>query len=506
MTKNLSRLVLAGLFGLATVIGAVSCSQTESAGLEVPTFYDDSLTTQARPLIGEGYDLLDNDDIAGALAKFAEIETLIPSGLVGPYHSACAYARSGDKEAAFESLTQLVNNGYDHPSNLEGDSDLDPLREDPRMDQVIEQARQNYETGSAVFAAGMPDYDEAPMSFATEKELDEWSSQQSRRLGRHSRYWTSVGNKVARIDFAARKLSATRELKADDPEFDYGLERVRSVAGLGSFYFPGWGALSDLVVHEVDRYQETSPDPEGAAEANYRAGLALSLKYAKDDPNLTEGLRQAGSILAKVPEDAAFCGAAQALIVINKLQVADADTTALGNELRTIVEKNPGENYDLFRIISTQLSNGAASYFWPIELGMNDLDGQTITLEEYRGKALLIDFWAIWCPPCRAELPNLVQVYEEYHPKGFEIVSISLDYSDKTTPERYVEWTDSASMNWRHSYEGADWDTDAVKRYFVSGIPAPFLVGSDGSLVAWGEDCRGENLAKSVEKALQGSI
>jgi len=133
---------------------------------------------------------------------------------------------------------------------------------------------------------------------------------------------------------------------------------------------------------------------------------------------------------------------------------------------------------------------------------MTDLEEKTITLDEYKGKALLIDFWATWCPPCRAELPNMVKVYNEYHSRGLEIVSISLDYTDRITPEAYRDWIDSAGMNWRHSYSGDAWSTESVKRYYVGSIPAPFLVGPDGSLVAWGEDLRGEDLAGSVEKAL----
>ena len=104
-----------------------------------------------------------------------------------------------------------------------------------------------------------------------------------------------------------------------------------------------------------------------------------------------------------------------------------------------------------------------------------------------------------------AELPNVVQAYKDYHPKGFEIVSISLDYIDRVDKDAYTKWIDEHEMNWRHTYDGTGWATPLVKDYFVSGIPAAFLVGPDGSLIATGDECRGENLAKNIEKAL-GSI
>lgn len=131
-----------------------------------------------------------------------------------------------------------------------------------------------------------------------------------------------------------------------------------------------------------------------------------------------------------------------------------------------------------------------------------DFDGALAKLADYRGKVLLIDFWATWCPPCRAELPGLIETYKKLHPRGFEVLSISLDRPDDTTVDDYRAWIGEHEMTWRHVYDGDAWDSPLVKRFFVGSIPSPFLVGADGSLVAWGEDCRGENLAPTVEKAL----
>jgi len=166
-----------------------------------------------------------------------------------------------------------------------------------------------------------------------------------------------------------------------------------------------------------------------------------------------------------------------------------------------VIEQFPEDNL-VYRVVGTRFANSGAQYIWPVELGMEDLKGKTITLNEYQGKALLIDFWATWCSPCLVELPNMVKVYNKYHSQGLEIVSISLDYTNNTTTEAYKQWIDSVGMNWRHTYSGNGWGTESVKRFLVSSIPAPFLVGPDGSLVAWGEALRGKELENAVKKTL----
>lgn len=100
-------------------------------------------------------------------------------------------------------------------------------------------------------------------------------------------------------------------------------------------------------------------------------------------------------------------------------------------------------------------------------------------------------------------MPHIQAAYEEYHDRGFDVLSISLDYIDRTTQDAYREWIEEKGMNWRHVYDENDWDGPLVKAYMVRGIPSPFLIGRDGSLAATGEKLRGDVLGETIAEALK---
>jgi|TARA_B110000116_G_scaffold144522_1_gene125315 thiol-disulfide isomerase/thioredoxin len=133
-----------------------------------------------------------------------------------------------------------------------------------------------------------------------------------------------------------------------------------------------------------------------------------------------------------------------------------------------------------------------------MELKFTSLAGKEIDLADMKGKVVLIDFWATWCGPCIAELPNVRKAYEDYHDKGFEIIGISLDKAkDEAKLKSFVK---DENMPWPQAFDGKGWDTDLAQQYGISSIPATFLVGKDGKIVS--SNLRGPALSSAVKKEL----
>ena len=125
-----------------------------------------------------------------------------------------------------------------------------------------------------------------------------------------------------------------------------------------------------------------------------------------------------------------------------------------------------------------------------------DTASKPLSIANYKDKVVLVDFWATWCGPCVAELPNVLKTYGKYHDKGFEIIGISLDADQ----QKFGSFIKQKNMTWRQYFDGQGWNNKLAVKYGIESIPATFLLDGEGKIIA--KDLRGEELEQAVAKAL----
>ncbi|MAD58882.1 MAG: hypothetical protein CMB81_00940 [Flammeovirgaceae bacterium] len=173
------------------------------------------------------------------------------------------------------------------------------------------------------------------------------------------------------------------------------------------------------------------------------------------------------------------------------------------------------ENLEFWQVIYKKYSDefGSNSYFKNFEdklikiksisvgsiapdIILNDTSGVPISLASLRGKYVLLDFWAAWCRPCREENPNIVQNYNNYKSKGFEVYQVSLDRNKND----WVRGITQDKLPWVNVSDLKYYQSEAAEIYDVDRIPSAFLLDPDGKIIAKNTDLRGSNLTKKLQE------
>lgn len=204
--------------------------------------------------------------------------------------------------------------------------------------------------------------------------------------------------------------------------------------------------------------------------------IAVKMKYAKANPDKFMALMAFNSTLP--PE-------------FDAVQ-AEKDFLALDARIRnTDLGKEVGEK--IAKVKKTQEGAPAPDFT------MNDVDGKPVKLSDFRGKWVLLDFWASWCNPCRRENPNLVKSYNEFKDKGFTVLGVSLD--KPADREKWLEAIKADGLVWTQVSDLKAWDNEAAKLYEVNAIPMNFLINPEGKIIA--KYLRGEALNEQLRKVLK---
>ena len=128
---------------------------------------------------------------------------------------------------------------------------------------------------------------------------------------------------------------------------------------------------------------------------------------------------------------------------------------------------------------------------------MQDVNGKPVSISDFKGKYVLVDFWASWCGPCRQENPNVVAAYNKFKGKNFTILGVSLD-DDK---QAWKEAIAKDGLTWNHMSDLKMWDSEAVKAFGFDGIPFNVLIDPKGNIIA--SSFRGPELETTLAQVFQ---
>jgi thiol-disulfide isomerase/thioredoxin len=219
--------------------------------------------------------------------------------------------------------------------------------------------------------------------------------------------------------------------------------------------------------------------PDGGALKDAHAKFVSGLGSEIED--VQKAVETTGPVSERMIEINDIAGAKA---VWSAIDTKFGDHAQAGGQIKKIVESEVGK----LDMIGTP----------PKAFSVKDLEDKDLAVESYKGKIVLIDFWATWCGPCVRELPNVIEAYKKYHDKGFEIIGVSLDKDDKTVLTKFLE--SHPDMKWRQYYDGKFWKNELAVLYGVQSIPATYLIDQEGKIYRTG--LRGKALDKAIEKLL----
>jgi len=174
---------------------------------------------------------------------------------------------------------------------------------------------------------------------------------------------------------------------------------------------------------------------------------------------------------------------------------------------------DPAELDTLYNSLSPELKNMEAAKVFKTQLDalrttsvgvmapdftQNDVNGVPVKLSSFRGKYVLLDFWASWCGPCREENPNVVKAYNKYKDKNFTILSVSLDKQDGRN--NWLAAIKNDGLSWTQVSDLKFWSNEAAALYSITSIPSNFLIDPSGKIIA--KDLRGGDLENMLEQVL----
>ena len=294
--------------------------------------------------------------------------------------------------------------------------------------------------------------------------------------------------------FAALEAFVNDKANASKPDIGMArLEVARMALDLDKY---------DIAKKHAEAVVKEAKDPADATDAGaivYRMNLR-----SEKDANAIKDL--CAKLLATLKEDDVNLAVEATTAAANRLNMGLDDfdgAKAVWKLLEDKYGENPKFGMQIKNFVprqTTEIDTNIASIGTdPTPFSVKDTKGAELSIASRKGKVTLIDFWATWCGPCVADLPNVISAYKKFHSKGFEVIGISLDRDQKAVLDKFL--ASRPGMKWPQHYDGKYWQNELAVLYGIKSIPATFLLDQNGKIFRTG--LRGDALDVAIERLLK---
>jgi peroxiredoxin len=329
--------------------------------------------------------------------------------------------------------------------------------------------------------------------------------------------WSDTTDQVVEVPFNTADKTFSKTLTLTEPGYYridfFGTQYVDFILFKDNININADGSSQDAYFQVTGSPDVELIDKVTKVKNNFQAsddviqlGNAFSEAVTRNDQVAIAALQDAYQVALKQAADSIIqimVSGSPSIAVISLLENNIVDRERFYPELRKIADSFTGDwkNYTIVKnfLASVELLGKTAVGAMAPEISLPDPDGNIVKLSSFRGRYVLVDFWAKWCGPCRRENPNLVRAYRKFKGDNFEIIGVSLDKKK----EDWLQAIEEDQLDWIQVSDLKYFDSQAAKDYNISAIPFSVLINPDGIIIE--KNLRGTALEKALSQYLTKS-